>query len=143
MLKNIDPLLGPELLAALRAMGHGDEIAIVDGNYPADNHAKRLIAYHGVNLIPILRAVLSILPLDNDVSQPAIRTCNTTHPDTPDAIHKEIDKTLSSALEEHQIKVTHGPNFYDRVKSCYVVVPTSEQALFANIILRKGALGKT
>ena len=29
MLKGIDPLLGPDLLHALAAMGHRDEIAIV------------------------------------------------------------------------------------------------------------------
>ena len=140
MLKGIDPLLGPELLATLRAMGHGDEIAIVDGNYPADNHAKRLISCHGLDLVPTLRAVLSVFPLDDDWPQPAIRTCNTAHPDTPDEIHIEIDETLSSIVEEHRIEVTHGSNFYDRVKDCYAVVSTSEPALFANVILRKGAL---
>ena len=41
MLKGIDPLLSPDLLRVLRAMGHGDEIAIVDGNYPAEEHGKR------------------------------------------------------------------------------------------------------
>ena len=41
MLKGIDPVLGPELLAILRGMGHGDEIAVVDGNYPAETDAKK------------------------------------------------------------------------------------------------------
>ena len=47
MLKNIDPVLGPELLEVLRAMGHGDEIAIVDANYPAGTSARRLIRMEG------------------------------------------------------------------------------------------------
>ena len=37
----IDPLLGPDLLYILRAMGHGDELAIVDANYPADLRAPK------------------------------------------------------------------------------------------------------
>ena len=36
MLRNINPILSPELLYALRAMGHGDEIALVDANFPAE-----------------------------------------------------------------------------------------------------------
>ena len=48
MLKGIDPILGPELLATLRAMGHADEIAIVDANFPAAANARRLIRAEGV-----------------------------------------------------------------------------------------------
>ena len=67
MLKNIDPLLGPELLKVLRAMGHGDEIAIVDGNYPADADAKRLVRMDGHSAPAILDAILSVMPLDEMV----------------------------------------------------------------------------
>ena len=35
--KGLDPILGPELLSALRCMGHGDEIALVDANFPASS----------------------------------------------------------------------------------------------------------
>ena len=65
MLKGLDPLLSPELLSTLRAMGHGDEIAIVDGNYPGVEHARRLIRLDGHGLIPVLDAVLSVLPIVN------------------------------------------------------------------------------
>ena len=54
MLKGLDPILSPDLLATLRAMGHGDEIAIVDGNYPGVEHARRLVRLDGVALIPAL-----------------------------------------------------------------------------------------
>ena len=64
MLKGIDPLLSPELLATLRAMGHGDEIAIVDGNYPALEHARRLVRLDGHHLVPVLNAILSVMPID-------------------------------------------------------------------------------
>ena len=62
MLKLVPALLGPELLMYLRAMGHGDEIAIVDGNYPALEHAKRLVRADGHGLQPVLDAVLRLLP---------------------------------------------------------------------------------
>ncbi|HTM79279.1 MAG TPA: RbsD/FucU domain-containing protein, partial [Devosia sp.] len=57
MLKNIPPLLGPDLLAILRAMGHGDEIAIVDANYPADSAGPLLVRLDGISATEILDAV--------------------------------------------------------------------------------------
>lgn len=141
MLIGIDPLLGPELLAVLRAMGHGDEIAIVDGNYPAQAHARRLIRADGLTMEPVLAAVLSVLPLDADVARPASRACNPAQPESPHAVHRAMDHILQRALGgAARIEVTHGPAFYDRVKHCYAVIATSEPALFANVILRKGVV---
>ncbi|WP_439136963.1 RbsD/FucU family protein [Roseicyclus sp.] len=141
MLIGLDPVLGPELLAALRAMGHGDEIAIVDGNYPAAAHAHRLIRADGLPVPRVLAAVLSVLPLDGDVPHPALRSCDPARPDRPDPVHRAMDEILQSALHDPaQIAVTHGPVFYDRVKHCYAVVATGELALFANVILRKGVV---
>ena len=74
MLIGINPILSPDLLATLRAMGHGDEIAIVDGNYPALAHARRLIRLDGLTLIPVIDAVLSVLPVDDFVDD--LRICN-------------------------------------------------------------------
>ena len=73
MLKGIDPLLGPDLLCALRAMGHGDEIAIVDANYPAQAHAKRCVRADGHSATAMLEAILTILPLDRFVETAAFR----------------------------------------------------------------------
>jgi len=73
MLKGVDPLLGPELLAILRAMGHGDEIAVVDANYPAETHGKRVVRMDGHTASAILEAVLSLLPLDG--GEAAFRPC--------------------------------------------------------------------
>jgi len=140
MLKGIDPILGPELLAILRGMGHGDEIALVDGNYPAVSHAKRLIRADGVDLVPLLKAVLSVLPLDDDVDRPVTRTYNAGSSDQSDAIHAKIDGVLLNNLKADQIELTQGPVFYERVQKCHAVVATSEPSLFANIILRKGVI---
>ena len=140
MLKGIDPILGPELLAILRGMGHGDEIALVDGNYPAVSHAQRLIRADGVDLVPLLKAVLSVLPLDDDVDRPVIRTYNAGSSDQSDVIHTKIDEVLLNNLKADQIELTQGTVFYDRVQKCHAAVATSEPSLFANIILRKGVI---
>lgn len=140
MLKGIDPLLGPDLLAILRGMGHGDEIALVDGHYPAVSHAKRLVRADGHHLVPMLRAVLSVFPLDSDVDQPVMRTCNAKNPDQPDQIHNAIDAVLQKELGPDQIALAYGPVFYERVRNCHAIVATSEPATHANVILRKGVV---
>src|SRR5690606_14677171 len=72
MLKNIPPILGPDLLAILRAMGHGDEIAIVDANYPADSAGPALVRLDGGRATDVLEAVLALMPLDDFVDEAAI-----------------------------------------------------------------------
>ena len=47
MLKGIPSLLSPELLKILMEMGHGDEIVIGDGNFPAASCAQRLVRCDG------------------------------------------------------------------------------------------------
>src|SRR5262245_41436579 len=65
MLLGIDPLLGPECLAVLRAMGHGDRIVLADANYPAESSARRLVRMDGVPMLRALTAVLGVLPVDD------------------------------------------------------------------------------
>ena len=64
MLIGLPPLLGPDLLFTLRAMGHGDEIALVDGNYPAQDHARRLVRADGLGVLAVLEAILQVLPIE-------------------------------------------------------------------------------
>src|SRR5262249_47233821 len=71
MLKGIDPILGPELLHTLRAMGHGDDIVIADSNFPATTNAKRLIRLDGVDAVHVADAILSLIPLDTFVDSAA------------------------------------------------------------------------
>ena len=82
MLKNINPLLSPDLLRCLRAMGHGDEIAIVDGNYPAETDAKRLIRMDGHDAPAILDAILSVMPVDDMVTSTGRPVRQEVMPDT-------------------------------------------------------------
>src|SRR5690606_38371081 len=90
MLKGIDPVLGPALLATLRSMGHGDEIALVDGNYPGEAHAKRLVRADGHGVIRLLDAILSIMPIDDRVPQAIFRAVVPERPDAPETIHAQM-----------------------------------------------------
>jgi len=90
LLKGINPILSPELLAILRAMGHGDEIAIVDGNYPALENARRLIRLDGMNLVPVIDAILSVLPLDDFTDQALFRSTVGENPEELHDIHQEM-----------------------------------------------------
>jgi L-fucose mutarotase len=141
MLKNIDPILSPELLMLLRAMGHGDEIAIVDANYPALEHARRLVRADGHDAPRLVDAILSVLPLDSDFTpETAFRSTFGA-----DANHMEpVMVDLAAALARHEPKVKLlplvGAAFYSRVKAAYAVVATGERRLYGNVILRKGVI---
>ncbi|UTW45451.1 ribose ABC transporter [bacterium SCSIO 12696] len=141
MLKNINPLLGPELLKTLRAMGHGDEIAIVDANYPADSNAARLVRLDGCSATDVLNAVLSVLPLDSFVDHPVHTMQVVGNPDaTPEIVtefhdivkQQESNPVAPSSLERFA--------FYERVKSAYAIISTGETRLYGNILLTKGII---
>ena len=139
MLKGIDALLGPELLMILRAMGHGDEIAIVDANYPADTDALRLVRMDGHGAPRILAAVLSVMPLDDFVPaafRPGING-DPSHLEPIMAVFQE----LIAQYEPHVVlEPLMGEAFYARVKSAYAVIASGERALYGNIVLRKGVI---
>ena len=139
MLRGLNPILGPDLLHCLRSMGHGDEIAIVDGNYPADSHANRLLRYDGHNVIDMLDAVLSVFPIDN-VSNSISHAVNVSYPNVRDEIHNEMVSVVKEHGIENEVTSQMPEVFYNRVKDCYAVIATSESALYANIILRKGVI---
>ncbi|MFT4183513.1 MAG: RbsD/FucU family protein [Rhizobium sp.] len=140
MLKGIDPLLSPELLATLRAMGHGDEIALVDGNYPGLEHARRLIRLDGHGVVRVLDAILSVLPIDDFVPQAIFRATVRQDRDAVDPVHAEMIEVC--ARHEPDIKVVPllPAEFYERVKQAHALVQTSEPRLYGNIILRKGVI---
>jgi L-fucose mutarotase len=140
MLKGIDPILSPELLATLRAMGHGDEIAIVDGNYPGVEHARRLVRLDGVALIPALDAVLSVMPIDDFVEEAIFRSTFRQERDTLEPVHGEIIACCARHEPARTVVPLVGAAFYDRVRAAHTLVQTSEPRLYANVILRKGVI---
>jgi L-fucose mutarotase len=136
MLININPLLGPDFLFVLRAMGHGDEIAIVDGNYPAMTDAKKLIRADGIHATPILEAILSVMPLDDMVEEAAF----IPHIEESQQIHANFAKIVSAHTPNITLTPLVGQDFYTRVKRAFAIVATSEPALYGNIVLRKGVI---
>lgn len=141
MLRGIDPLLGPDLLHILRAMGHGDEIAIVDANYPAETDARRLVRVAGANATDVLRAILSVMPLDTFVETPAACMEVVGAPERVEPIMDEFQHLIDEMAEEDAIlgRIERFA-FYDRVKTAFAVVSTAERRLYGNIILKKGVL---
>ncbi len=141
MLKGIPNILSPELLKILMEMGHGDEIVIVDGNYPAAAHARRLVRLDGHGVPEILEAVIKFFPLDTFVQKPVALMAKVPGSDvaTPiwdvfkEIISKEDPKAAEVGFEERFA-------FYERAKKAYAIVATGESALYANIILRKGVI---
>ena len=140
MLKGISPILSPELLSTLRAMGHGDEIALVDGNYPGLEHARRLIRLDGHPLVPVLDAVLSILPIDDFVLEAIFRATVKQDRDALDPVHRDIIACCRKHEPTQPVVPLLGADFYQRVKAAHAVVQTSEPRLYGNVILRKGVI---
>lgn len=140
MLIGIPSLLGPELLATLRAMGHGDEIALVDGNYPAEEQANRLVRADGHPLIPVLDAILSVLPVDDFVPEALFRASVRGDPSVADPVHREIEAICAKRAPGRKVVALAGADFYARVRSAYAIVATGEPRLYANIIIRKGVI---
>jgi L-fucose mutarotase len=140
MLFGIPSLLGPEFLSVLRAMGHGDEIALVDGNYPAAEHGRRLVRADGHDVISVLDAVLSLMPIDEFVDEAMFRAVPAADPKRIDPVHADMIAICAKRVPGKSLIGLAGADFYPRVKSAYAVVATSEMRLHGNIILRKGII---
>jgi L-fucose mutarotase len=141
MLIGIPPLLGPDFLATLRGMGHGDELAIVDGNYPALDHARVLVRADGHGILAVVQAVLTVMPLDRAVPAALFRSGLNNDPAQAGDIHRQIDALFARAAPGMTVVALSGEQLYPRIRGAHAVVATSEPALFANVILRKGVIG--
>ena len=112
MLKNLDPMLTPDLLHALRAMGHGDEIAIVDANYPANSPGPRVVRLDGVDATRALDAILSVMPLDDFVPEACWRMQVVGAPDEEQpmfaefrASHRQARRRRSSSSRRWSVRI--------------------------------------
>jgi L-fucose mutarotase len=141
MLIGIPPLLGPDLLHALRAMGHGDEIALVDANYPAAAQARRLIRADGLELLDVLDAVLRVLPLDRAVPGAIFRAALNNDPAQAGPVHRQIDALCTERVPGFVVTPLAGPDLYPRIGATFAIVATGEMQTYANVILRKGVIG--
>ena len=139
MLKGISPLISPELIKILMEMGHGDEIVIADGNFPAETYGQRIVRADGLGGEAILDAVLSLIPLDTYALENVLLMQTTNGDPTPPiwdkyfVIAKKHDDNLRAGNLERF-------DFYERAKKAYAVIATGETAIYANIIIKKGVI---
>ena len=141
MLKNLNPLLNADLLHTLRAMGHGDEIVLVDANFPAHSVAQRLIRLDGADMIQAGEAILSVLPLDSFVEHTVLRMEVVGKPDELPEIQQQFQHIVdTSAGRSIAIGGIERHAFYQRAKQAYAVVATGERRAYGCFILIKGVI---
>lgn len=141
MLIGLDPNLSPDLLFTLASMGHGDDIAVVDANFPADSCGLRVVRLDGVSATDVVAAILSVMPLDDFVDEPAHVMQVVGNPDeVPEAVaefQRIIDTTADAPA---QIASLERFAFYEKSKQAYAIVQTGERRLYGNLILKKGVV---
>jgi len=140
MLKGIDPALGPELLAILRAMGHGDEIVIADANFPAAANAKRLARADGVDAARLVQAIAQIMPLDDFAPAAAFRMAVVDAPESVPPITDEFARALAANGYAGPIEPIERQAFYARARDAFAIVASGETRLYGNLILKKGVV---
>ncbi len=141
MLLGLPPLLSPNLLYALRAMGHGDEIVIVDANFPAESKAEFLVRLDGVTATDTLEAILQVLPLDTFDPAPALTMEVVGDPDNTPPIVSEFQEIIEQTADTPAIITPlERYAFYSRAERAFAIVQTGETRLYGNIILKKGVV---
>jgi L-fucose mutarotase len=139
MLKGISPLLGPDLLATLCRMGHGDELVLADAHFPGESCGTRVLRADGLRIAPLLGAILPLFELDRYVAAPA--TMMAAVPG--DVLDPEVEAAYLAAMRPHCqvlpiIARLERFAFYERARRSFAVVMTGETATYGNIILVKG-----
>ena len=147
MLKKIDPLLSADVLYALRAMGHGDELVVSDTNFPSDSVARdskigRLLAIANVPAAEAIRAILSVMPLDGFVDHPALRMEIVGKPNEIPDVQREVQDVVNQAEGKTlTLGTIERMAFYERARKAYCVITTGERRFYGCFILKKGVIG--
>ena len=141
MLKGVDPLLSGELLAILDDMGHGDQLALVDRNFPAVSSGRPVVRLGEVSILRAAEAILSVLPLDSFQPHPLERMEVEDDPARTTAVQDEL-LTLASRVEGRDLEygVIRRLDFYQRVKSVFAVVHTLDSVPYGCFVLHKGVV---
>lgn len=141
MLKNIPKIISPELLKTLMEMGHGDEIVIGDGNFPAETYGKRVIRCDGHGVPELLDSIMQLFPLDTYTEKPVMLMEVVPGDPVVPVIWDEYKNIINKYEPENcKIDMIERFSFYERAKQAYAVVATGEEAIYANIILKKGVV---
>lgn len=146
MLKGIDPLLNADVLQALRAMGHGDDVVLCDTNFPAESVARstvlgRLLRIENVTAARAARAVLSVMPLDSFVDAPALRMEIVGKPDELPEVQREMQVEVDRAEgRSWPMGSIERFAFYEQAKQAYAVIVTGERRFYGCFIFKKGVI---
>ena len=144
MLKGIDPVLTPELLMHLSAMGHGEWVAVVDANFTADHlaHGKPMVRLPGLSLERVTQAVLSVLPLATDVPQPAayMQVSGSAPGQRTPAQQAVVKLVVAEGFQADQVAAVERFAFYDQVRAASLIVQTGEGTAFGNALFCKGVI---
>ncbi len=143
MLKGIDPILNADVLYALRAMGHGDDLIIADTNFPSDSVARATTLGEVLRIdrsaAEVVKAVLSIYPIDTFVDDAAARMEVVGEPDTILPVMQEVQAEVSAVGGPTMMSIERYA-FYDRAKAAYAVIQTGERRFYGCYALRKGVV---
>ena len=144
MLKGINPILTPELLMHLCAMGHGEWVAVVDANFTADflANGKPVVRLPGLSLERVCEAVLSVTPLATDVKQPAaiMHVCHSDAEHRTQAQLSVIELVKKEGFESHHVQAVERFAFYDKIKAASLIVQTGEGTAYGNAMFCKGVI---
>lgn len=141
MLKGIDPLLSPDLLRLMRAMGHGDTIAVVDANYPAASAGPPVVRLAGTTATAAADAILSLMPLDEFVDEAAWCMAVVGDPEGEQPIFDEFRGVIRRHEgDRFRLFKLERFAFYERAAASFAIVATGERRLYGNLIFKKGVV---
>lgn len=146
MLKGIDNRLNADVLGALRAMGHGDYLVLVDTNFPADSIARqtvtgKLLRMENLTSAEAAQAILSVFPLDTFVDDFGGRMQVVGDPSALPEVQREVQAEVDRA--EGTPRPLPGVErfaFYDLAKGAYAVIQTGERRFYGCFMFRKGVI---
>lgn len=143
MLKGIPEIISPQLLKYLCEMGHSDRLVIADGNFPTHSVGKNahIIRMDGHNVCEILDAILKLFPLDTYNNAP-VKIMEKVAGDIVETPIWDEFKEIIARYDNRKniIGSIERFKFYEEAKSSYLIIATSERALYGNIMLQKGVV---
>lgn len=146
MLHGIDPVLSPELLHLLASMGHGDDLALVDANHPAETIARqtrsgRLIRLPGLAMGRVTQAILSVLPIDDFEPDPLRRMEVVGDPASMPKVQEEVLAEMRAVLRPGtQLAGIERFAFYEAAKKSFGVVQVGDPRPYGCFLMRKGII---
>ena len=141
MLRGIPSILSPDLLHALRAMGHGDELVIGDSNFPGESAGPPCIRLDGISATDVLQAVVALFPLDTFVEANAFTMDQVDAPGVLPPVVQEFQAIIDSGADNPKpIQPIERFAFYERASRAFAVIITGEDRPYGNIILTKGVV---